>query len=296
MKKLAIFLSILSVCLSGSHVFAIDPGTYNFGGTISLQSNFATGGTGDPVGGPDKSFKGYFCIQGLVVGDPDPVTGVQTITGSDNPSIDYGVFITPIRMIAVCVELIPTGQITGFIDNDGYQESATVTTSGRDCDFFGLPCGWATSIHDPGGVPGTVLMTIPLDSSLLQEPPPWVTYGDPAATSLTAIAIMDNEDSVIFGNPLHTEDIRTGVPLVGSSLNIVSPDVHFAGGIVLEDVLSWTRFNGTFSQGQCPAETPSWNSCSTIGPQSEASHAFNYLLILLLPALFIAVGVIGRRK
>jgi hypothetical protein len=293
-KRLAIILIVLSLCLSGSPAFAVDPGTYNFGGTISIESVFATGGTGQHA----ADGRGYFCIQGLVVGEPDG-NGVQTITGSDNPVINYGVFITGVRLAIVeCIQLDPIGQITGYIDNNGNNAPATVTTSGINCERLqNYECEWATWIDVPTGPAGTVVMTIPLHSSVLQDPPPWVTYGDPAATSLTAIAEMQN-GRYPGGEYQHTLDFRYGIPLQGSSLNIVSPDVHFreVGGLLIEDVLSWTRFDGIFSQGPCPAQKPDWQGCSTIEPTCEASHIFNYLLIVLLPALFICIGVIGRRR
>jgi len=291
MKKLAVLLFVASLSLSGSQVFAIEPGTYNFGGTISIDSVFATGGTGQHA----ADGHGYFCINGLEVGDPD-VNGVQEINSTIGPPT-YGVYISGIRLAVVdCVQLDPIGPITGFIDNVGYQENATVRTEGWNCEFIiEFPCKWETTepAESPMGPAGTVVMTIPLHSSVLQEQSP----GDPSATSLRAIGAMHN--AADHGEPeRYTLDFRDGVPLVGSSLNIVSPDVHFRewGGLLIEDVVSWTRFDGTFSQDSCPAQVPSWTDCSTVGPASETSQAFNYLLILLLPALFIAVGVIGRRK
>jgi len=291
-RKFAISLFILTLFLSGSQVFAVAPGTYNFGGTIWIYSRFATGGAGT-----DAAYgEGYFCIQGLVVGEPDG-NGVQTITGSSNPGLNYGVYITGIQMAIVeCIQLEPTGQITGYIDNSGNNIPATVTTSGRNCNFFpGWPCGWETWTDPPTGPAGTVVMKIPLDSSALQNPPPWVTYGDPEATSLEAYAEMFNKDG-LGGDEQHTFGSRYGVALNGTSLEIVSPDVHFEGGIVLYDVISWTGFAGTFSQGPCPDEKPRWGPCASIEPLSETSQVLNYLLIVLLPALFISIGVLGRRR
>jgi hypothetical protein len=138
-------------------------------------------------------------------------------------------------------------------------------------------------------------MKIPLDSSALQNPPPWVHYGDPEATSLGAIAEMWNKDGP-FGDEQCTKGTRFGSSLNGTSLELVSPDVHFEGGIVLTDVVSWTGFVGTFSQGPCPDEKPRWGPCASIEPPSENSQVFNYLLIVLLPALFISIGVLGRRR
>jgi len=290
-RKFAIILIVLSLCLSGSPAFAVAPGTYNFGGTVWIESRFATGGAGtDAADGA-----GYFCIQGLVVGEPDG-NGVQTITGSSDPGINYGVYITGIQMAIVeCIELTPTGQITGYIDNSGNNVPATVTTSGYNCEFLPLPCDWDTWRAMPAGPAGTVVMKIPLDSSALQNPPPWVHYGDPEATSLEAYAEMFNKNG-LFGDEQHTFGSRYGVALNGTSLELVSPDAHFEGGLVLMDVISWTGFAGTFSQGPCPDEKPRWGPCASIEPLSETSQVFNYLLIVLLPALFISVGVIGRRR
>jgi len=299
-RKSAIILLVLCLCLSGSQVFAIDPGVYNFGGTISVEAFFGTGGTGQHA----ADTKGYFCIQGLEVSEPDG-NGVQTITGSDSAINDYGFYMTGLRFPVIeCLTLDPTGQITGFIDNNGNHVPATVKTVGTNCEFLNIiqfPCDWDTWEEAPPGPAGTVVMNIPLDSTIFQDPPHWVTYGDPSATSHTATANVHScycdgcEDS-------YTQDSRYGVPLVGSSgvynLEIVSPDVHFKedDGLLIMDVISFTRFKGTLTQGPCPAEKPSWTACSTIGPESEVSHVLNYLLMVLLPVLFISIGVLGRRR
>jgi hypothetical protein len=294
MKKLAVltFLIFLSVC--GSQAFAVEPGVYNFFGTCKLEAIFATGGTGTTA----SSGSSRFCIEGLNVSAPDG-DGVQTITGPNTAG--YGVTIRTITMIIPQIDLYATGRITGYIDTLGGNVPAQVRTWAKEAWF--LPCGWWTETTEPTGNANTVVMTIPLDSNTLPDPPYWAEYGDPDASSLKAIAQFDTYDS-FYEEEIFTSRMRSGYGLrTDNTLKLVSPDAHFEGGMIIMPTISFTTFEGTFSTQSCPSV---WGPSSTVdvpavsSQTSQVSRVSNYLIVSLLPALalFILLGYTrkGKRK
>jgi hypothetical protein len=242
MKRLTVLLAFFFLCsFPGSQAFAISPGVYSFSGTVTIEAIFATGGSGSFV----VTGVAPFCIRDLTVSAPD-ANGVQAITGSDDPNEEYGVSIAPITMILDEIDLYATEQITGFLDTSGGQIDARVYTwATRDPWWEQFRWDMDTEITPPTGPANTVVVTIPLNSQILTPPPEWLSYGDPAATSLTATAEFTND----LGE---TSDSRSGSPLSGSSLKIVSPDVHFRGGLIPLDTISFTMFEGEFTQDVCP--------------------------------------------
>ncbi len=333
MKSLWICLLLSSLIFCGTNAFALDPGEYRFGGTITIEPIFATGDTGLGM----TSSTGKFVIEELVVGAPDPVTGVQTIVGPGNPP--YGMTVDPLYMIAMWVPLEPTGQIIGYIDNTGGNEDATVFTEAFDF-YFGISICWNTEVNAPAGPAGTIMLKIPLNSPVIPEPPWFADYnGDPRATSFTATAEFDSHDGEY---PYYTSVTKTGFPIDGEGyVKLVSPDAHFGSGLIPTDTISFTTYNGQFIQctdedsdgyhpegGICgpidcddnahfmhpgmtevegngidddcnPNTPPDWQaSASVVDAKFKiSSDIANYLLLLIVPfGLVIAMRIRRRKK